>query len=185
MTPKLPPGAPRKPPGRKTGRKGATGALSSARAIATAKREAEAVALRLAGANLTEIAKQVGYADPSGAYRAIQKALSIMLPAETRDEALKRELATLDRLQLAMWQPALRGDEKAAGVVLRCIGQRSKLLGLEPIPSLNAVSNDVVQGVLDALIGLAVRMLTEEQRPAFLAQVETTLLQIEAPREGS
>ena len=41
------------------------------------------------------------------------------------------EMARLDALQLALWDDAMAGDVKAAGMVLRIIEQRSRLLGLD------------------------------------------------------
>ena len=128
-------GAPRarKKPGSKRGRRpgSALGPVSGAKAIATLKRQAEALRLRESGMDLHGIAEELGYADPSGAYRAIQTALHTILPEQTRDEYRCLEVARIDELQGAFWERAMQGDAKAAGVVLRCVAARSRLLGLE------------------------------------------------------
>lgn len=123
----------RSKPGPKRGRKaGSTpGATTSDKAIAAARKESEAVQLRLAGASLAQIAARVGYADPSGAHRAITRALRAMLPEQERADARRLEIAKLDRLEMAAWPHALGGDDRAAATILRCIGMRAKLQGLE------------------------------------------------------
>lgn len=123
-------------PGTKPGRKAGTpaGPLSSDLAIERRRRQAEAVQLRIAGASLAVIAERVGYADPSGAQKAIMSALRQMLPEQERDDARRLEIAKLDRLEMAAWTRALAGGEdadKAASTILRCVGMRAKLLGLE------------------------------------------------------
>lgn len=128
-------GSPRAKPGNKRGRKaGSTiGSTTSDKAIEAARKQGQAVQLRIAGASLAQIAERVGYADPSGAHRAITAALREMLPEQDRAEARRLEIAKLDRLEMAAWNRALGGDEpdKAAATILRCIGMRAKLLGLE------------------------------------------------------
>lgn len=128
------PGRPK--PGPKRGGKAgsAVGPISSDKAINAARKQSEAVQLRIAGASLAQIAARVGYADPSGAHQAIMSALRAMLPEQERDDARRLEIAKLDRLEMAAWNRALAGGEdadKAASTILRCITTRAKLLGLE------------------------------------------------------
>lgn len=125
----------RRKPGNKPGRKAGTavGPVSGPKAIEHAKRQAEAVQLRIAGVSLAQIADRIGYANASGAHYAIMAALRMMLPDQERDDARRLELAKLDRLEMSAWNRALGGDEpdKAATTILRCVAMRSKLLGLE------------------------------------------------------
>lgn len=125
----------RKPPGNKPGRgSGVVGAVTSKRMVEARERQAQAIQLRIAGANLTQIAQRLGYKNPSGAHQAIMAALRDMLPEQDRADARRLELAKLDRLEMSAWNRALGDGEdadKAAYTILRCIGQRSKLLGLE------------------------------------------------------
>lgn len=122
-----------KKPGTKPGRKesSAAGSTTGAKALEVARKQREAVQLRIAGASLQQIADRVGYAHPSGAHQAITRALAEMLPDSTRAEARRLELARLDRLEMNAWPRALGGDEKAEATILRCIGMRAKLQGLE------------------------------------------------------
>lgn len=121
----------RRQPGTKKGRKhtGAVGPVSGMKAIQAAERQAKALQLRQAGANLTQIAAEVGYATPSGAHQAIMAGLRTILPEKTRAEARKMEIARLDRLMMAHWTQALNGDKDSSTIVLRCISLRSELEG--------------------------------------------------------
>lgn len=107
------------------------GPTSGPKAIQANEKQAHAIQLRLAGATLTQIADQVGYATPSGAHQAIMAALRTNLPETTRAEARALELARLDRLEMAHWQRALSGDDKASNIVLKCIGMRRQILGID------------------------------------------------------
>lgn len=102
--------------------------------ILAKKRQADAIALRLGGATLKQIAETVGYAGPTGAHAAIQAGLRDILPEEKRAEYRSLELARLDSLILAHWNGARSSDEdfeKHARIVMQAIGMRVKILGLE------------------------------------------------------
>lgn len=109
----------------------ATGPTSGKRVIEMSEQQSKALALRLAGANLVQIADELGYASAAGARVAVMGALKIILPDELREDARAYELAVINRLQMAHWQPALAGDDKAATVVLRCVKMRREMLGLD------------------------------------------------------
>jgi hypothetical protein len=123
----------KKKPGSKPGRgpRSHPGPTTGKREVEAQRKSSQAVQLRVAGATLTQIAERLGYADASGAHRAITRALKEMLPEEDRQAGRRLELAKLDRLEMSAWPNALAGDDKAANVILRCIGMRAKLLGLE------------------------------------------------------
>lgn len=124
---------PRSKPGTKPGRKaGSTpGPLSGTKEIDARRKSAQAVQLRLAGASLVQVADRLGYADASGAQRAIMREIREMIPDEDRADLRRLEVARLDRLEMNAWPRAMAGDEKAEATILRCIGMRAKLLGLE------------------------------------------------------
>lgn len=92
-------------------------------------KERQALELRKAGASFDAIARQLGYADKSGAYRAVTRALDGVLN-EAAEELRALDAERLDRLLLAVWQPALGGDHKAMDRALRILEQRARLLGL-------------------------------------------------------
>lgn len=127
--------------------------------------------------DLREIAETVGYADPSGAHRAIQAGLRMILPEETRDQYRRLEIARLDALQEAHWEAATLGEprlgndgevvrdfhgepmrctpsQRSAAIVLRCISQRSRLFGLDAPARVDVTLQDgemVEVGVLQVL----------------------------------
>lgn len=158
---------------------------TSPRMLTAAEREDQAFTLRKSGMTYGEIAERVGFKSRQSALNAVQRALAKLPPPPLLEEHRKMEWGRLDAMQAALWPKVEAADPEACRVVIRIMERRAKMLGSDALPSMNAVSNDVVQGVLDALIGLAVRLLTDEQRPVFMAEVERSLLQIEGPREGS
>ncbi len=104
--------------------------LTSPRRIAAKERQRQALELRIAGVTFAAIADRLGYATAYGAYLAVDAALKATLrPAA---DAL-RELDTerLDKLQLAVWPAALRGDLAAIDRCLKILAQRARLLGLD------------------------------------------------------
>ena len=92
----------------------------------------QALQLRHAGASYRAIANQLGISAPY-AYRLVSDALA-ELAAQTMDKASElRQLESerLDRLFLAVYQDAVKGDLKAMDRALKIIQQRAKLFGLE------------------------------------------------------
>ena len=104
--------------------------IASQRRVAEADRQRLAVEARRAGAAYDDIARQLGYRDKSGAYRAVRAGLAKAL-REPADDLRALELARLDRLQLAHWQKAAAGDAAATHTVLKIMERRAKLLGLD------------------------------------------------------
>ncbi|MDR1535522.1 MAG: hypothetical protein LBU64_10570 [Planctomycetota bacterium] len=103
---------------------------TSPKAIAIRERQNAALNLRKGGIGLREIARQLGFASPSGAYEAIRAAL-----AESRQEAVDeyRDVmaARLDSMLAVAWENALAGDLDAVAAVLRIEERRAKLFGLD------------------------------------------------------
>lgn len=112
-------------------RKGKPGIQPSISEIAaTRERDRAAVELALAGANLTQIADQLGWAHKSVASRAIHRSLDRHeAPSVAEYRAL--ENARYDRLQTVLWPKALAGDLQAVDRVLRLFERRAKLNGLD------------------------------------------------------
>ena len=93
-------------------------------------KEIKVLELRRAGLTWSAIADQTGYADATGAYAAYKRAIKRVLD-EPADEVRKQELDRIDRLQVAVWNRALKGDDKAINTVLRLMERRARLLGLD------------------------------------------------------
>lgn len=93
-------------------------------------KRARAVELVAQGESYDEVARAVGYSHRGSAHRAVSKALRER-EVEAVDELRALELLRLDALQAALWDDAMRGDAVAATSILRIIGQRARLLGLQ------------------------------------------------------
>lgn len=91
-----------------------------------AENHVRALQLRRAGATYDQIANQLGYADRSGAYRAVRRALDEAVH-EPAGESLNLELERLDALMLGLWGKASKGDVKAVDAVLRIMDRRSRV----------------------------------------------------------
>jgi len=94
------------------------------------EKERKVVELRHMGITYEVIAKQVGYASPSGAFHAYERALA-RYPKETVEK--KRELAEsrLERLLAGVWTKALRGETPAIMATLKIFERQAKLMGLD------------------------------------------------------
>lgn len=102
--------------------------------LATAKRRAQAVELRLAGLTFQQIADQLGYSGRDSARIDIDRAYEAMVIERNHNlDVLKEEqLAILARMRRAVWPAAIQGDTKAVDIVLKIVDRTSKLLGLDP-----------------------------------------------------
>jgi hypothetical protein len=118
-------------------------------------REIKVMELRRAGLTFDRIAEQTGYADPTGAYAAYKRAIKRTMQ-QPADELRTQELDTINRLQLAAWPNALKGDTKAILTIVRLMERRAKLLGLDmPIK----IEQEVITWNGDDTIDRAVRDL--------------------------
>lgn len=88
--------------------------------------------LVIAGQPVSRAAEQLGL-NYNTALRWYHDALKKVYDdnAAAREEALGRELKTLDMLQRALWPQALRGHVRSVEVMLAVMDRRSKYLGLD------------------------------------------------------
>jgi hypothetical protein len=93
-------------------------------------KQRQALALRMAGASFDEIAESLGYADRGGAFKAVMAALQSTLP-EPAAQVRELELKRLDRLWLAVWDGATKGDLQAVDACLRIMKRRADFEGLD------------------------------------------------------
>jgi hypothetical protein len=118
-----------KPKHRKHVLRGAVSPTSRRRLLAH-QRHLKAIELRIGGASYEQIAQALGYANRSCALNAIRLGM-IEQRRETSSRLRKIENARLDRLWLAMFPLAQRGDVRAAAVCVRICKRRSELEGLD------------------------------------------------------
>lgn len=124
---------------------------SKAQRAATAQRRRQAIALRLAGADLQTIADRLGYAGRAAVCVDLRRAHDVALADASHDLETWRalELARLDRLQAAVWADALAGNVRAVDAAVRIIDRRCRLLGLDA-PQRHEV---ITMGAIEAEIG--------------------------------
>lgn len=105
----------------------------SGRALAIWRR-ARAVELALSGLCYDDIAAAVGFSNRGSAWRAVTEALRREV-VEGVDTYRQIELARLDAILAAHWAGATSGtDLKSAGLCVKIIGQKAKLLGIDGAP---------------------------------------------------
>jgi len=130
--------------------------------IDTKKREARVFELRIQGNTFDQIATEVGYSGPSGAWQAYQRVRSEFI-YESIDESRQLELMRLDELQVAVWDRALNGELPAAHCVLKIMDRRAKLLGLDKPDKVEVNKWDFNAEDLDAEVQRIVTMMNERE----------------------
>jgi hypothetical protein len=93
-------------------------------------KEAKVLELRRAGFTFQRIAEEVGYATPSGAQRALERIMKRNVP-QAPEEFRWQELDRLDRMQVALWPRAMKGDDRAIGTIVRLMERRARLVGID------------------------------------------------------
>ena len=93
-------------------------------------KELKVLELRRAGFTFQRIAEEVGYATPSGAQRALERIMTRNVP-QAPDEFRWQELDRLDRMQVALWPRAMKGDDRAIGTIVRLMERRARLVGID------------------------------------------------------
>ena len=111
------------------------------RDINATERARQALNLRKQGYTLEEIAKQCGYQDKSGAYRAIKRELDRVIIEEVED-LRKLEALRYDVLLKACMGKAEKGDIRAIEVAIQLADRRAKLTGLDKRPEEELVNQN-------------------------------------------
>lgn len=107
--------------------------ISKAQKLAATERLNAAVALALSGMDWATIAERAGYSNAGAAWNAVDRALKKAAAEQTELVDRHRQVTVMryDRLQAAYWADALRGDVKAAQIVLKCMQGRARAQGVE------------------------------------------------------
>ena len=126
------------------------------------RRDARVYELRIQGNTLEQIASEVGYSGPSGAWQAHQRIKSEWI-FESIEEARQLELMRLDELQVAVWDRAINGDLPAAHCVLKIMDRRAKLLGLDKPEKVEVNKWDFNAEDLDAEVQRIVTIMNERE----------------------
>jgi hypothetical protein len=134
------------------------------------RRDARVYELRIQGHTFEQIASEVGYSGPSGAWQAHQRIKSEWI-FESIEEARQLELMRLDELQVAVWDRAINGDLPAAHCVLKIMDRRAKLLGLDKPEKVEVNKWDINAEDLDAEVERIVNIINERE-DQFMARRE-------------
>lgn len=121
-------GKPRKPTA--TAGPGHSRTGSFVRTIENAEQDTQAARLRATGMSHAQIARVLGYADESGARRAVQRALAAV-PVEAVEELRTLEAARLDHLLERLAGGIDAGDVPAIESARKISESRRRLFGLD------------------------------------------------------
>jgi len=144
---------------------------ASGKRIAAAERRGQALALRKAGLGYAAIARQLGYAGPSGAHKAIMTALHAVTREPAR-ELVELEVARLDDLLLGLWADARKGNVAKIDRVLKIMARRAVLLGLDAPHRVAVTDHHKEAAAIAAEIG----------KPELVEQIERDILLHQGPR---
>ena len=115
--------------------------------IAYRQKVQQAIRLRMAGATISQIADQLGYASEAGAYKAIMRELEQTAQdmGESTEAVRQLELKRLDQMLFPIWNQVIAGDNTAITTALRIQERRAALLGLDAPKQIEArVKVDVI-----------------------------------------
>lgn len=113
--------------------------------LAAHARHMRAIELRIGGASFEQIARSLGYANKGAAYKAVHAGMTEQR-REKSNLLRKIENARLDRLWLAMFPLAQRGDMRAASVCVRISKRRCELLGIDRPKNVNVQAKVAYKG---------------------------------------
>ena len=150
-----------------SGKKRTTRGRNLDQSVQSLDRQLKALELRKAGVNYQQIADTLGYANPSGAFKAVERALKA-LQKEPASELLALELERLDAMLVAI-APAVRaGNFGAIDRALKIAERRAKLLGLDAAAKLDVDSKST--HVFTLKIGDRVLPIDQTKHPLQLPQ---------------
>ena len=107
--------------------------VSRVRSLAARMRGQQAIKLRMAGATLDDIARQLDFKSAAGAYKSVMRELKATAQdmGEGTEAVRQLELKRLDQMQFPLWPQVLAGDVAAPTTALRIQERRASLLGLD------------------------------------------------------
>jgi hypothetical protein len=135
-------------------------------------KDAQALELRRAGASYAQIAKQLGYANESGPYKAVQRSLAEFMAVrdEVAPQLIELENQRLDALQTALWTQAIKGQWLATDRILKIMERRAALNGYDA-PKRQEISGPNGQAI-QVEQELSVNVSIEERQRRILAIVD-------------
>jgi len=142
-----------------------------------ASRQEAAVALRIAGATYSDIARTLGYSSVTRARQAVEQALAASVGDDDRERMRFIEGRRLERLLRGLWHKATDEDNDeqlaAARTALAVIDRHAKLYGLDA-PVVHAVYSPTATEMEQWLSGIAeqVRQGQPEEYDIIAGEIE-------------
>ena len=95
-------------------------------------RALQAAELKRTGATYNQIAQTLGYSNPSGAFKAVQRARQYMMVSlGSLEDQRTEELDRLETLLNSIWNRGIAGELEAVDRILNISNAKRKLLGLD------------------------------------------------------
>jgi hypothetical protein len=128
-------------------------------------RQEAAVALRIAGATYSEIARTLAYSSPTHARQGVERALANSVGEDDREQMRFIEGRRLERLLRGLWKKATdeEGEEQlaAARTALAVIDRHAKLYGLDA-PTVHAIYSPTQTEMEQWLAGVAEQVRADQ-----------------------
>ena len=114
--------------------------------MSSKEKQKRAMALKLAGASYAQIADNLGYADSSGAYKAVSRGMKNSLQ-ESAADLRKIHYGRLEHMLLLGWPAVNQGDSRAVNSALQVMDRMERLYGLN-----EAQKVDITAGARETII---------------------------------
>jgi hypothetical protein len=117
-------------------------------------RETRAILLYSSGLTLEEVAQQLGYANHSGAQKAVMRGLKKRAQEtfEARDEMIAKQLEII-RVCVRGQMPAVaKGNQRAVEVLVKALDHEARLLGLYAPVKADVKITDALQAEINDLV---------------------------------
>lgn len=113
-----------------------------------------AVTMRVQGHTFDDIAEALGYANRSGAIKAVQRGLKQRAKEQAgdRDELIARDLELIDTIIKGMIPAIIKGTPRSAEVALKAIERRAALLGTNAPMKIDAKITDAMMAEVEELV---------------------------------
>ena len=114
--------------------------------MSSKEKQKRAMALKLAGASYAQIADNLGYADSSGAYKAVSRGMKNALQ-ESAGDLRKIHYGRLEHMLMLVWPAVNQGDSRAVNSALQVMDRMERLYGLN-----QAQKVDITAGARETII---------------------------------
>lgn len=162
--------------------------------IAALEKERRALEFRKAGMTYAEIANQVGYADASGARKAVIRGMQSIIQ-EPAVELRTWQYERLNHMLLVLWPKVQQGKERAIETSLRIMDKMDRLFGTEAAKEVDVNVHHqgavlVIDGDKDSYIAAVKRMagyidVESEVSPAAVGEIGAGTVDLSGTTLGS